>query len=442
MRITLEVVRKALRQGLGADSFSAGLIRKVSVDTDHASAGITAAGHLSYNPDFVEQYVTCPEDLFSLLLHEMLHPLWAHFIRTPGRLENLAADAVINAAISSLFAGPSAGGHLFRMVYRPQGIEGLLQPDSQLEGEKLERVYHRLYPDRSMAQGGSRSEGTHPLTTGELVRSLRILLAEEEMVTIVLLGSHPSETDEEEGALGERRSGEVLSRVAGDLAEALEQQGGRQAGHGSKLYDLVRRVLASHLRLREDVLLRFATARRTDSLEEQHLVAQRRLSPLPLHLGRKDTVLLAAGIFPLHYRTLTWQERADYRGLALYLDVSGSVSAFLPQIVGVLRKLEGKVRSVYQFNNEVVETGMDALLAGEVHTTYGTDFDCVAQSILEGRFDRAIVITDGYARLSPELKDELLQRQVRLLTVLYGHGSRCEPLEPLGQVVRLEDVCR
>ncbi len=117
------------------------------------------------------------------------------------------------------------------------------------------------------------------------------------------------------------------------------------------------------------------------------------------------------------------------------------MSAFLPQIVGVLRKLEGKVRSVYQFSNEVVETGMEALLAGEVHTTYGTDFDCVAQSILEERYERAIVITDGYARLSSELRDELLQRQVRLLTVLYGHGSKCEPLEPLGQVIRLEDAC-
>jgi len=84
---------------------------------------------------------------------------------------------------------------------------------------------------------------------------------------------------------------------------------------------------------------------------------------------------------------------------------------------------------------------MEAMLAGEVRTTYGTDFDCVAQSILEQGFDRAIVITDGYAGLSSELRDQLLQRQVRLLTVLYGHGSKCEPLEPLGQVVRLEEDC-
>ena len=303
MRITLEVVRKTLRRGLGSDCFSAGLIKRVSADPDQASACITAEGHLSYNPAFVEQYVTCPEDLFSLLLHELLHPLWAHFIRGPGRLENIAADAVINAAIGTLFAGPSAGGHLFRQLYQPHGIEGLLRPDSQLEGEKLERFYGRLYPDHSVGRRDGRSEGRHPLTTGELVRSLRILLEQEKVEAIVLLGSHPSEPDEEggEGAPGDRWSGENLSRVAGDLADALEKDGGRQGGHGSELYDLVRRVLASHLKLREDILLRFATARRTDRLEEKRLEAQRRLSPLPLHLTRKDTVLLAAGIFPLHY---------------------------------------------------------------------------------------------------------------------------------------------
>ena len=128
-------------------------------------------------------------------------------------------------------------------------------------------------------------------------------------------------------------------------------------------------------------------------------------------------------------------------GVALYLDVSGSVSAFLPQIVGVLGKLEGKVRSLYQFSNEVVEIGMEALQAGEVHTTYGTDFDCVAASILENRFDKAIVITDGYASLSSELRDELALRRVRLLTVLFGHARTCKALSSLGEIVTLDDVC-
>lgn len=48
----------------------------------------------------------------------------------------------------------------------------------------------------------------------------------------------------------------------------------------------------------------------------------------------------------------------------------------------------------------MAETTLEALLDGEIQTTYSTDFDCVAQSILDQGFERAIVIADGYAQLS------------------------------------------
>ena len=160
-----------------------------------------------------------------------------------------------------------------------------------------------------------------------------------------------------------------------------------------------------------------------------------------MHPTRKELLLLAAGAYPLHYHHLTHQESTEYRGLALYLDVSGSVTTFLPQILGLLRRLKGKLASLYQFSNEVVETTLEELLAGEIQTTYGTDFDCIAHSMLEGQFEKGIVITDGYASLSSSLRDELLGRKTQLLTVLFGHAAECDPLAPLGNVVRLEEVC-
>jgi hypothetical protein len=128
--------------------------------------------------------------------------------------------------------------------------------------------------------------------------------------------------------------------------------------------------------------------------------------------------------------------------VAIYLDVSGSVTSFLPKIIGVLGRLRGRISSIYQFSTQVVETSFEDLLSGEIRTTYGTDFDCVAQSILDRTYERSIVITDGYAGLSGHLKDELLQRRAKLLTVLFGHARGCRPLAPLGEVVQLADVCR
>ena len=442
MRITLAVIRKTLRRGLGQECFTAGFIKEVSEDLDHASASITRDGRLRYNPTFIEKHVTSPEDLFALLLHELLHPLWAHFLRSPGKVENIAADAVINAAITTLYADQSANGHLFRSVYRRTGLEAILRPDSSLEGDSLERVYRRLYPfpypDETLTS-------SYPLTTGVLIRNLKILVHEDEVDPGRLLGSHKKEPSGER----ERRESEsttwdrdVLAHIARDLKGALSDAGGIEAGRGAQLYDLLSKVLDTRTGIREDLLLRFATRQVPDRLlEKRHFSPQQRVSPIPLRPSRGQMVLLAGGAYPLHYHRTIYQETAQHLGVAVYLDVSGSATHHLPRILGVLRRLRGRLSSIFQFSNLVVETTLESLLAGEVQTTYGTDFDCVAQSILERGFQRAIVITDGYANLSRSLRDELLQRGTQVLTVLFGHARTCDPLAALGDVVGLEKVC-
>ena len=452
MKIRLDNVRKTLRSGLGAECFSATFIKAINEDPSQPSAYITSDGRLGYNPSFVEQYVRCPEDLFSLLLHELLHPLWGHFLRSGGRLENIAADAVINAAISRLYARPSLRGQLFTQLYEPRGVPGLLRPESQLGGEPLERVYGRLYPARSGGYGGDTGDDVFPLSTGELIRVLRILLDEAQVGDVLLLGTHgdPHEKSSMDQGTGEKDQSanptnwdrDTLEQIVTDLQAALEEPGGWDAGGGSELYQLLQAVLQTQLGFREDILLRFATTRRLDRLEERRqLELLQRVSPLPLHPTRRDLVLLAGGAYPLHFHHHVLSETTQRQGVALYLDVSGSVTTFLPQILGILRRLRGKLSSIYQFSTEVVETTLEALLGGEIETTYGTDFDCIARSLLDAGFERAIVITDGYASLSNSWREELLRRGVRLLTVLFGGASECAPLAPLGDVVRLEEVC-
>ena len=59
------------------------------------------------------------------------------------------------------------------------------------------------------------------------------------------------------------------------------------------------------------------------------------------------------------------------RGLAIYLDVSGSGNEYLPKILGVLRSLRNELTTIFQFSNKVVETPFETLLKGNIHTTYG-----------------------------------------------------------------------
>jgi len=78
MKITLELVRQVLKEALGYDSFIASFITEVREDKDHPTAGIAKDGVVAYNPEFVSRYVTCKEDMFSLIFHELLHPMFGH----------------------------------------------------------------------------------------------------------------------------------------------------------------------------------------------------------------------------------------------------------------------------------------------------------------------------------------------------------------------------
>ena len=128
------------------------------------------------------------------------------------------------------------------------------------------------------------------------------------------------------------------------------------------------------------------------------------------------------------------------RGLAVYLDVSGSVNQHLPSILAVLARLEGVLTSVLLFSTEVKEVPMRDVMRGKLVTTYGTSFDCVARSLIERQYQRAVLLTDGYATLSAHHTKHLTEANVRLLTVLFGNAKSCPALAPLGEVVQLTDV--
>ena len=60
------------------------------------------------------------------------------------------------------------------------------------------------------------------------------------------------------------------------------------------------------------------------------------------------------------------------------------------------------------------------LLDGKLATTYGTDFNCIAESILERSLDKAVIFTDGYASMTQEKQEDLKNKRLRTLTVLFA----------------------
>ena len=79
-------------------------------------------------------------------------------------------------------------------------------------------------------------------------------------------------------------------------------------------------------------------------------------------------------------------------------------------------------------------------MVGKIKTSYGTDLDCVAGSVIKNNYDKLIVITDGFASMNPENQHELLKRKVKILTILYGGGYTCDDLKQFGPQMELSDV--
>jgi len=341
--------------------------------------------------EFVKAKVKSREDVFSLVMHELMHPLFNHYIYSAGALTNIACDAVINASIGRFFPAHSDVGRLFTRCYADRGIEAILRPGCQNVREgRFEGIYTNLY--------GSHVRQTDRLTTGELIQTLKVLCEPVKVGAILLIGSH-GECERKGASPGGdiELPQEILEKLAGEIEKAVKSSDA--AGHGETLFGMLLQILKTHLSMRRKLLKKFLTERAVGKFLEQNRSARRITSPVMLTPSKRDLVLLASGVWPVLFHNRAYSEtKSRGRGLAVYLDVSGSVHDDLPRILGVLGNMQSDIEKVFTFSNDIVETSLKALAKGEgIRTTYGTDFDCVVASILERGYPKAVVITDGLA---------------------------------------------
>ncbi len=427
MHITIQTIRETLRHGLGHDSFTAGFVKAVIEDTDIPTACINAKGVLRYNPDFVRKNVRTGVDLFCLVFHEVLHPVFGHFIHPNDEVANIACDAIINSVISNLFAEASGSGSLFRRIYPERDLPAILRPDSELRFSRYERLYEYLHP---------RARQQTRLSAGEVIQTLRALMPSIR-VDILLLGSHGTA-----GAKGEGCEGICAATIQGISRDFLQKLPGTGNGAGcwEHLTDLLMEVLKTKKTIRLSLLMGYATRKKLEGFFDEDERMRRITSPFPINPSRRDLVLLSAGVWPGFFRNRQPEIVQKPKGIAVFLDVSGSVNDYLPEIIGLLSGFKDRIRTVHLFSNAVVEVPFEELCRGKVQTTCGTDFDCIAKAILEKEYERAVVITDGYGGLKEENSAALVKAGSHILTILFADKKECPEFEPFGEVVKLEEV--
>ena len=265
---------------------------------------------------------------------------------------------------------------------------------------------------------------------------LQVLTPPEETVDIALLGSH----GEAGVSSADSWPQETLEGVAIDLQRVAKRPCGPNAGNGESLFAMLIETLKTQQGFKRALLERYLTKRKLDRFKQTKRENAEMLSPIPLQPSKRDCVLLAAGMPPLQYHNRRPKARQEERGLAVYLDVSGSVNEHLPKILGLLEKLRDNLETVYLFSTVVTETPFRKLLNGHIQTTYGTDFNCIAEHLVQKNLDLAVIITDGYSKLSANSRKHLTELGCELLTVLFGDMSREDVWSDFGEVVRLEDA--
>lgn len=436
MKITLAKIRSVLES---VDCGITTYVRTVYESKDVATAQIdTSRQCITYNPEFVKKFVKTNSDLFCLLMHELMHPMLGHYMVEGQReVTGIACDAIINNMVRTLFEKESNGGSLFKRFYKNP-----TDPSIILSGQ-----CSRIQNHTRFVKFGRAIERGEVRTTLEAIRVLWFMLPKNKYKTVILIGTHgkgDGEVEETSGMGGcETKLPDSLNRAIGKaLAGKLKTASGLNAGWATLINNIIVEASRKLYSLKNKLIYNFKTKRKVDKFmscgEEEASV----LSPIPIAPSRKDLVLLAADFYPMyfHNRQIDSVWKKDDLGLAIYLDVSGSVNQDLPDILAALKLFSDKIESIYLFSNKVVETSMDDLAKGRIATTYGTDFDCIAQSIIKNDYSKAVIFTDGWASMDDNNKYILKSKNVSILTIVFGRGETDIVLKNFGPVLYLEDI--
>lgn len=384
-------------------------ILKVEFTGDVPTLAVTceAKPRLLVNLEFLEQHAKTEQHVKAVVCHEFLHVLLRH---TEGRQQltparHLAFDAVINAIIHRQF-GERYSSMMADYYANAKGLQKLLRPMTTAEQcwvqSKSDKspawaiAWEALYQGRLIAddieslaetlsdfvlkgQAGKRGGGPFTLGAGSIDVS-------------DLLGNHAD--------LGKEAEGELAKALEG----ALKQMNGhgiwrspRDRGIGGPLADTLFAADDKPMRRWEArtlaVIKRYITPDRQSRAHREELWTYR----IPVLSPADRRAFLRAQWSPF-LPEASWEgvrQRRD--GTAqVYLDVSGSMDAEMPRIIGLLNCLGRHIRRPFwAFSNEVAPA---EIVKGNLKTatTGGTSMSCVLEHVATTRPDAAIVVTDGY----------------------------------------------
>jgi hypothetical protein len=347
---------------------------------------------LRINPVFVKQHCRTDEHLFLLVMHELHHVLLGHTRLFPRATtaHNVAFDAVINSMLVRRFPAQAYTSFFLDIYAGQQGPLRLLAPPAAdpIDDAGLRQLHTLLYQDDCVT-----SEEVFGLVTERLCEGCRNIDG------AVLLGSHDAGQPDSWG------TGGPIDAEFVDAIRSIVEKWPPPEDHvrGRSLADLLSRTTTTPFRPAQQVLaavrhaLLAAATRRLPGPSPER-TAEPVQAAMPTASDRRAAVSRQAGIHPLLYtRSMEGRRRGRAGRARAYLDVSGSMVAYIPLLYGALSSLRAHIEPrLCLFSTAIQTIPIDDLVRGQVVTTGGTDITCVVRDLLDHHVKKALVITDGY----------------------------------------------
>ena len=404
-----------LRELIDENPFAVRAILKIldvrftdSVETMAVTCG--EAPSLLVNLSFVGKHCRTDEQVKAVLCHEFLHVLLRHTETigplTPSR--HLAFDAVINAIIHRAY-GADYSSMMAEYYKSETGLRKLLRPMNAAEEDWYDE---NCYPTDLLPQW---VHAWDALYDGKLIADDIEALAQQLSHISGGNGSgggpgpftlKQDQIIDSGGLLGNHR--DLGSKLEGALREGIEQamkemngagiwRAPKSVGVGANPYEAL-------FTEKDEALTRWQ--RKTLRVLKQHLQPDsqsRSRTDEPYNylipvLSPGDRRAFLRSMWSPFLPDAVWDTTIPKQeGTAqVYLDVSGSMNAELPLIIGLLRLLSRYIqRPFWAFSNEVAPA---IITRGQLQTTTsgGTSMACVLRHIAETRPASAVVVTDGY----------------------------------------------
>lgn len=383
--------------------------------------------NLHINLPFWQEHIKTDADATFVLIHELMHHVLGDITRLnnlsvedkmDAQLINIAADIRINAFICTCLNITRPEGYTTLFIekfYESKGVEGLLRPKSNLKNTKFYKLYQNVW----FSSYGYRVDEPESIENyDDLYTALKVIL-NRKIKNVKLIGTHSQTVD----GKPTQQSNAAAEKIGKILKESIESgMGGRDTLVGR----LILEDLAINQSLSTKIFARYAINKKLNNLKSFFPQQKKTRQPIPTSPSKRDLFLVSIGQTPTIWNSRKTIVNQKNTGVAVYLDVSGSVYSFLPRICALISKIRKELNVVYGFSNKVIEHTVEQIRKGIIESTGGTDFDCVAEHILDNKITKAIIFTDGYASISKEYANSLRKNLSKAALILLNKRDNRE----------------